>query len=452
MKIIIAGSGKVGVTLARELCEEGHDLTMIDMDRELVSTIQEELDVMGVAGNCASMPTLQDAGVENADLVIAVTNADEVNLLCCLTAHGLNPNVHTIARVRNPAYTDQIYAMRQMFALSMAVNPHKQAATEIRRLLQFPGFLRRDTFAKGTTEIVELRVEKGSKLCDVSLIDLYKIIKCQVLVCTVLRDGKAIAPGGNFVLREGDRIFVTAPTKSLAVLLRNLGIINRKVRDVILCGADRISRYLAQMLLKDGIRVKIIDKDPVRCQELGEQLEGVDVVCGDCSSKSFLLEQGIREYDTVVALTNIDETNMVISLYAKSLGVPQIITKLGRSENMDMADDLELGSVICPVELCGNNIVRYVRAMQKQTGAAVSVHTIADGRAEASEFIVDEDTVNCGKPLKELKLKPGVLVASITHGAVTEIPNGNSVFHVGDTVVAVTTGKEVLRQLGDIFA
>ena len=452
MNIIIAGNGKVGVTLARELSEEGHDLTMIDMEKKLVDGTQEQFDVMGVTGNCASMPTLLTAGVEKADLLIAATNADEVNLLCCLTAHGLNPKIHTIARVRNPEYTDQIYAMRDLFALSLTVNPEKQAATEIGRLMKFPGFLRRDTFAKGMTEIVELRVERGSKLCDVSLIDMYKIVKCQVLVCTVLRDGKAIAPGGNFVLKEGDRIFVTAPTKSLTVLLRNLGIITRKVRNVILCGGDRISRYLAQMLQKEGISVKIIEKDPVRCRDLGEQLPGVEIVQGDCSSKSFLLSEGLGNCDALVALTGMDEMNMIISLYAKSQGVPQVITKLGRNENMELADDLELGSVICPRELCSNNIVRYVRAMQKQTGAAVSVHSIADGKAEAVEFLVDNDTQNCGVPLKELKLKPGVLVVSITRGKITEIPNGNSSFDVGDTVVVVTTGKEVLHQLGDIFA
>jgi trk system potassium uptake protein TrkA len=452
MNIIIAGNGKVGMTLVRELSEEGHDLTVIDLKKELITATQDQYDVVGVEGNCASMPVLLTAGVQNADLVIAATNADEVNLLCCLTAHGLNPKIHTIARVRNPEYTEQTYAMRDQFGLSLTVNPEKQAATEIKRLMQYPGFLRRDTFAKGMTEIVELRVERGSKLCNVSLIDMYKIIKCQVLVCTVLRDGKAFAPSGKFVLKEGDRIFVTAPSKSLALLLRSLGVITRKVRSVILCGGDRISRYLAELLVKEGIGVKIIEKDAARCRVLGEQLEGVDIVWGDCSSKSFLLSQGLENCDALVALTGIDEMNMVISLYAKSQGVPQVITKLGRGENVEMADDLELGSVICPRELCSSNIVRYVRAMQNQTGAAVSVHAIADGRAEAVEFLVDEKTENCERPLKELKLKPGVLLASITRGKVTEIPNGNSSFRQGDTVVVVTTGKEVLHQLGDIFA
>jgi trk system potassium uptake protein TrkA len=282
--------------------------------------------------------------------------------------------------------------------------------------------------------------------------DIDKIIKCQVLVCTVVRDGKAFVPRGSFVLKEDDRIFVTAPSKSLTVLLRSLGIINRKARYVILCGGDRICRYLAEALQKEGIRVKIIEKDPQRCRALGEQLEGVEIVCGDCSSKKLLLSEGVSGCDTLVALTGIDEMNLVISLYAKSQGVPQIITKLSRGENMEMADDLKLGSVICPRELCSNNIVRYVRAMQNQTGAAVSVHGIADGKAEAVEFVVDANTPNCGRPLKELKLKSGILLVSITHGSVTELPNGNSTFQIGDNVVVVSTGKDVLLQLGDIFA
>lgn len=452
MNIIVAGNGKVGMTLIRELCEEGHDLTIIDLDKALLSATQDQYDVMAVEGNCASMPTLLTAGADKADLLIAATNSDEVNLLCCLTAHGLNPNIHTIARVRNSDYSDQLIEMRDLFGLSLTVNPEKQAAIEIGRLMKYPGFLRRDTFAKGKTEIVELRVDRGSKLCDVSLIDMYKIVNCRVLVCTVLRDGTAIAPGGHFVLKEGDRIFVTAPTKNLTTLLRNLGFITRKVRNVILCGGDRIGRHLAQMLPKEGINVKIIDNDPVRCRELGEQLVDADIIQGDGSNRSFLLDEGMGQCDAMVSLTGMDELNMVISLYGKSQGVPQVITKLGRAENVNLADELELGSVICPWELCSNIIVRYVRAMQNHTGAAVSVHSIADGKAEAVEFLVDRNTANCGKPLRELKLKPGVLVVSITRGKNTDIPNGSSSYDVGDTVVVVTTGKEVLYQLNDIFA
>lgn len=452
MNIIIAGSGKVGMTLARLLSAEGHDLTMIDQDKRILETTLEQYDIMAVEGNCASMPVLLQAGVEDADLLICATNADEVNLLCCMTAHGINPKIHTIARIRNPEYTDQIYRMRSTFNLSLTVNPEKQAAIEIERLLKYPGFLRRDTFARGKTEIVELRVDENSPLRDVSLIDMYKIVKCKVLVCAVLRDGKAMAPGGSFVLRQGDRIFVTAPTANLTVLLKNLGVITKRVRRVMLCGGDRISHYLVEQLLSQGIAVEIIEKDPKRCRDLASRLPGASVIQGDCSNQSFLESEGISDCDALVTLTGMDEMNMIVSLYGKSRGVGKVITKLGRYENIQMADGLNLGSVICPRELSSNAIVRYVRAMQNQTGAAISVHAIADGQAEAVEFMVDEHTENCGKALKALNLKPNVLVVSITRGPRTEIPNGDSSFQRGDTVVVVTSGRGILHQLNDIFA
>ena len=452
MNIIIAGNGKVGMTLARYLTAEGHNLTMIDQDSHVLESTVNQFDVMAVQGNCASMPVLLQAGVDKADLLICATNADEINLLCCMTAHGINPKIHTIARIRNPEYTDQIYKMRQTFNLSLTVNPEKQAAMEISRMLKYPGFLRRDTFAKGRTEIVELRVDKNSPLMDVSLIDMYKIVKCKVLVCAVLRNGEAMAPSGSFVLREGDRIFVTAPSANLTALLKNLGIITKRIRRVMLCGGDRISHYLVKLLARDGISVDIIEKNPDRCRDLAALLPEADVIQGDCSDQKFLESEGLEDCDALVTLTGIDEMNMIISLYAASHGVSKVITKLGRNENIQLADGLNLGSVICPRELCSNSIVRYVRAMEQQTGAAITVHAIADGKAEAVEFPVDENTENCGKPLKELKLKPNVLVVSINRGPHTEIPNGDSSFQPGDTVVVVTSGRGSLRELNDIFA
>lgn len=452
MNIIIAGGGKVGRTLARQLAAEGHDLTLIDRDQRILETAVERYDAIAVAGNCASKEVLLQAGVKNADLLIAATNADEVNLLCCMTGHGINRKLHTIARIRNPEYADQVMTMRDVFPVSMTVNPERQAALEIERLLKFPGFLRRDFFAKGRTQIVELRVDSQSKLCNVSLSDLSGIVKCKVLVCAVLRAGTAVAPSGNFVLREGDRIFVTAPTANLTVLLKNLGIITRKVRRVMLCGGGRVSYYLASLLEKDGISVQILEKKHDRCVELAQMLPRTSVLHADCSSQITLEDQGIGDCDALVTLTGVDETNMVVSLYGGSRGVPQIITKLSRGENSSIADSMALGSMISPKELCCNNIVRYVRAMQNQTGAAVSLHTIADGQAEAVEFLVDESTKNCNVPLKDMKLKPNVLVVSITHGAQTQIPNGDSVFAPGDTVVVVTSGRGVLHQINDIFA
>ena len=452
MNIIIAGDGKVGSTLARQLSAEGYDITLIDSDRQVLNSSMERMDVMAVHGNCAAMDVLLQAGIKDADLLIAATSADEVNLLCCTTAHGLNPKLHTIARIRNPEYAEQIYEMRDIFGLSMAINPEKQAATEIERLLKYPGFLRRDTFAKGRAEIVELRIDDDSKLRGVSMMDLPGIVKCRVLVCAVLRNGTAVTPGANFVLEECDRIFVTAPTETLTLLLKNLGIITRRARRVILCGGGRVSYYLASMLLKSGISVQVIENDLVRCKELATMLPDACVVHGDATDQALLESEGLSSCDALVTLTGIDELNMIISLYGNSRDLPQVITKLSHAENRNIIDSLALGSIVCPKELCCSNIVRYVRAMQNQTGAAVSLHSIADGQAEAVEFLVDSTTRNCGTPLKELKLKPNVLLASITHGSRSEIPNGNSEFHEGDSLVVVTSERGKLQQLNDIFA
>ncbi len=452
MNILIAGDGKLGETLAKQLSSEGHDITLVDSDPQVLESTLNRYDVMAIQGNCATMDTLRQAGVEGADLLIAATASDEVNLLCCSTAHWMNPKLHTIARIRNPEYDEQAYAMRNAFALSMIVNPEKQAAIEIERLLKYPGFLKRDSFAKGRMEIVELRVEQGSKLCNISLFNLNSVVKCRVLVCAVLRDGETLAPTGNFVLQAGDRVFVTAPTDSLSVLLKNLGIVTHKVRRVMLVGGGRISFYLAQALQESKIDVQLIEQNAVKCRTLAGLLPKVAVIHGDAADQAVLDSEGLGDCDSLVTLTGSDELNTIISLYGNNCRVPQIITKIGHMENTKMLDSLPLGSVISPRVLCCNTIVRYVRALQKQTGAAITVHKIADGQAEAVEFAVDESTLHCGKPLKELRLKSNILLVGINRGGHTEIPNGDSCFYPGDTVVVVSGNSSVILELNDIFA
>lgn len=451
MNIIIAGDGKVGSTLTRQLSSEGCNVTVIDTNSAVLSQAVERYDVMGVNGNCANMDTLQQAGIQDADLLIASTPLDEVNLLSCITAHGLNPKIHTIARIRNPEYTEQIFQLRDIFSLSMTINPDKQAAVEIERLLRYPGFLRRDAFARSRAEIVELRIDGKCKLRDVSLVEMAGIVKCRVLVCAVLRSGQAITPGGNFILREGDRIFVTGASDELSTLLKNLDIITRRVRRVMICGASRVAWYLAASLVKHHIAVAVIEKDPQRCREFTTALPEASVICADASDMDVLKSEGLGETDAVVSLTQLDEMNMIISLQAVGAGVPQVITKVGRSANQGLIDSLNLGSVVCPRELVASNILRYVRAMGNQYGAAMSVHLIADGQMEALEFAVEDSTPNQGVPLKRLKLKNNVLIASINRGARTEIPSGDSTFQAGDSVVVVTGSHGSIRQLGDIF-
>lgn len=452
MRIVIAGSGKVGTTLALRLSSEGYEITMIDSNQLVLQEVCEQCDAMGVQGNCASMPVLLQAGVQDADLLIAATSEDEVNLLCCTTAHGINPKLHTIGRIRNPDYTQQIHALRNVFALSLAVNPEFQAAREVERLLRFPGFLRRDTFAKGRSAIVELRVEEDSPLCGIRLMQMNSVVKCKVLVCAVLRDGNAMIPGGHFVLEAGDRIFVTAPTADLSVLLKNLGIITRKVRKVLICGGGRVSHYLAEKLCKSGISVSLIERNYDRCIALAAALPDVTVVHGDATDQNLLESQGLSDCDALVTMTGLDELNMIISLYGTTKSVPQVITKLGRAENRSISDELALGSVICPRELCCDDIVRYVRAMEKQSGSAISVHSIADSQVEAIEFLVDKDTLHCGEMLKNIRTRSDTLLVSITHGSDAQIPNGDSCFQPGDNVVVVTSARGKLRQLNDIFA
>lgn len=451
MRIIIAGDGKVGSTLTKKLSAEGHDLILIDSKQRVLDTSIERYDVMAVNGNCASMETLKEADVMNADLLIAVTNADEINLLCCMTAHSLNENIHTIARIRNPEYSSQVYKMRDLFGLSMSVNPERQAAVEIGRLLKYPAFLRRDTFARGRAEIIELRIDRESKLCNVALNDLNSIIKCKVLVFAVRRDDEVLTPDGKFVLREGDHIFATAESQMLTVLLKNLGIITHRMKRVILCGGGRVSYYLAQELIKNGITVQLIEKEEERCIELANELPAACVVNGDASSQHLLQSEDITGADAVVTLTGLDEMNMIVSLYAKKCGVRQVITKVGHMDNSSIHDSLGLGSIVCPKELCSNHIVRYVRAMENKTGAALTVHSIADGMAEALEFRVDEKTMHCGEQLKHVKTRKNVLLVSITRGNKTEIPNGESSFELGDSIIIVASGGVVIHQINDIF-
>ena len=450
MKILIAGSGKVGETLVEQLSAEGYDLTVIDSDSETLERMVTRYDVIGLNGNCASMEVLRQAGGEKADLMIAATGSDEINLLCCMSVHALNPKIHTVARIRNPEYTEQAYSMGDVFGLSLAFNPEKQAASEIERLLKYPAFLKRDSFAKGRVEIVELKIEKDSKLCGTSLSMLNGIVKCKVLVCAVLREGSAMIPSGNFTLMEGDKIFVTAPSYNLTVLLKNLGLMTHKVRKVFLAGGSTIAYYLAEAL-QSYMRVTLIEKDGARSRWLASQLPDVNVICGDAGSRPLLESEGLASCDALVTLTGHDERNMVISMYGNSYGVPKIVTKMDQVDDPKIIDHLPVGSVISPRKLCCGTIARYVRAMQKQTSAARTVHTIADGQAEAMEFVVDENTLHCGEPLKQIKLKNNVLIACITRAGKIEIPNGDSCFRPGDSVVIVETRDEVILQLNDIF-
>lgn len=452
MNIIIAGDGKVGLAITQQLLREGHDLVVIDSNPKVLERNLSQLDVMTIQGNAANMHTLRSAMVENADLLIAATSADEINILCCLTGRRMNKRLHTIARVRSPEYAEQLFFMREDLGLSMAVNPDQAAAVDIFRTLQFPSFLQREAFAKGRVEIVELRVDADSVLNGIQLSRLYKIARVKVLVCAVERGDKVDIPDGNYVLQADDHIYVTAKVVNLTQLIKNLGIATQRVRQVMIIGGGRLSYYLAERLLGAGIGVKIIERDAELATSLAEQLPGASIIWGDGSTKALLDSEGLSTTDALVTLTDIDEQNIVISMYGHSSGTPKMVTKINRLEFSGMFADLGVGTIVSPKELCSNIIVGYVRAMQHKKGSVLALHRIAEGQAEALEFLVDSSVDYCNTPLKHVPLKRGVLIACITHRAETIIPDGNSHFSKGDTVVVVTTQESPFYQMNDIFS
>lgn len=451
LKIIIAGIGKIGDTLTRQLSAEGYDITIIDTNKKVLDEKIDHYDVMAYQGNCALGKTLRSAGAAGADLLIASTGNDEINLLCCITARSINPEIHTIARLRNSEYTEQVYSMRDIFDIPLIFNPEKQAAIEIERLIRYPGFLKRDTFTKGRVEIVELKIENGSKLCRAQLNDITKIVRCAVLVCAVLRDGKAITPDGSFVIEAGDRIFVTASAENLSSMLRQLGFVNHKAKNVIIAGAGTLSQYLAALLLRRHIGVKVIEKNPEAALRMSEKLPDAEVIVADAGVPALLESEGISTCDAIVTLTGLDELNIIISLYGSSAGVPQIITKLGRMDETEIIERLSIGNIISPRLLACRNVVQYVKALNNQKGGALSLHMIADGKAQALEFVADKKTLHCREQLKTIKTKKDVLIACITRNGEPMIPNGTSFFEEGDTLIVVAVGDTPILQLNDIF-
>ncbi|MBR5232083.1 MAG: Trk system potassium transporter TrkA [Clostridia bacterium] len=452
MKIVIIGDGKVGFTLTQALSEEGHDLVVIDTHRGALSQAADHLDVLVMEGNGASAAIQREAGVPTADLLIAVTSADETNLLCCMVARKLGCK-HTIARVRNSEYLEAQYLLREELGLSMSVNPERIAAREIFGLLKFPAFTKRETFAKGRAEIVAIPVHEGSKLDGLPLPQLYKTLKIRVLICAVERDGEVIIPDGSFVLKGGDMMHVTAPARDLLTLIKVLELEKARIRSVMLVGGSRIAVHLAKMLCDAGIQVKIIEKDYEKCEILGEQLPDALICNTDGTSFQNLLNEGLEEVGALVTLTNIDEQNLVISMYAGHVGVPKVITKVNRIDYEDFVRDSTNESIISPRIQVSSDILRYVRSMEnrKDDGSMVALHRMVGGEVEALEFRVTEDTLHTDMPLIDVPVQKGILVAAISRRGQVIIPRGDDSFQVGDSVVIVTRSDRKLSDLNDIF-
>lgn len=451
MKIVIVGDGKVGSALTVQLSREGHDVVVIDNNKMVLEEMQQSWDVSVVHGNGATLKIQKMANVDNSDLLIAATSADETNILCCILARKLGCK-HTIARVRNPDYYHQLFLLREELGVSLVINPEYSTAHEIFRLLQFPSFLKRDSFAKGRVEIVEVELRDGSPLVGAALFELQKRVKVKVLVCAVERDGQVFIPDGNFQLEAGDRLSFTASSSDLAKLIRNLGLTQKKVKDVMIIGGSRIAFYLAENLLRAGVNVKLLEIDETRCQELAELLPKATIIYADGSDKNILDSEGLAQADAVVTLTDIDEENLIVSMYANYLGTFKVITKINRTEYTEVLGGKGIDCVVSPKDLCCNDIVRYVRAMGNRKGeSALTLHRIVGDKVEALEFQANKQLPQLGKRLADVKLQPNTLIACLTRRGRIIIPQGSDTIEKDDTVIVVVKSDRIINNLSDIF-
>lgn len=450
MRIVIVGTGKVGSTLAEQLSMEEHDIIVIDHNQNTVDHLVNRLDIMGVCGNGASYRVLMEAEVPKADLLVACTSQDEINLLCCLLAKKMGAR-NTIARVRNPEYSDQLYLMRDELGLSMSINPEQAAARELYKMLKFPSALKIESFSSKRAELVEIKLRENSPLDHVYLRDMNKLYKGRALICAVQRGSEVTIPDGNFMLKSGDKIHVIAHADDLVGFFSSLGRPLPEARNVMLIGGGRISFYLARMLTENGAKVKIIDIDPKRCEELSRLLPQAMIICGDGTDQDMLIEEGLEAMDAVVTLTGFDEENIIIALYAQSSTEAKVITKVNRPTLANIADSTGLGSIISPRVLTANIIIRYVRSMQNSMGSNIeTLHRLVGGAVEALEFSTRKPEWIYDKPLKELTIKKNCLIACIVRRGQVIIPNGNTEIQLGDNVIVVTTQKN-FDDLTDVF-
>ncbi|MBQ3989082.1 MAG: Trk system potassium transporter TrkA [Ruminococcus sp.] len=449
MKIVIIGCGKVGTSIARELNTSGHDITVVDNNSAAVRRLSESLDVMGIEGNGATYEALSEAGAETADLVIAATARDEVNLYACLMARAAGVP-HTIARVRSPEYTDDLYRVKDQLRLSMSINPELTEAIEISRLLRFSGALEIDSFAKGAVELIKVLVPPNSPLCDkkISQIDT---LKGRVRICTVERGNEVYIANGETRIKAGDKASIVAKPEIAAKFFKKSGFNIGRSRDVILLGGGKVSFYLAQRLIKSGANVKIIERNEQRCNLLSSMLHDAMIIHGDCMDQELLLSEGIESADGVAALMDYDEENILISLYIKSVSHAKIITKINNESFDSIISNLGLESVISPKTLTGEYIARYIRAMQNSLGSNVeTLYRLHEDRVEALEFRAKSNSRTVDTPLMQLDLKDNLQVICISRGGKIILPQGSDVIKPDDSVVVVTKHKG-LSDLNDIL-
>ena len=443
MKIIIAGAGKVGHSVAALLAEEGHDITIIDRDPDTIQVLSNDLDVICVEGSATNPETLREAGACTADLLLAATEQDEVNMVCGISARKLG-TAHVIARVRDPEYLPQTEFLREALGLSVLVNPEYECAKEISRSLRFPGAVRVDAFSKGSLEIVEHRIPAGGKLDGVALRELPQRFGAKILVGVVERGGDAVIPNGSFVLKTGDRLSITGDSRELRRFFTAIGEYKRPVRRVMIMGGGRSTVYLTRMLQENGMDVTVVEQDRERCDRLCDLIPEAHIVCGDATRSDVLQEDGLSTADAFVALTGDDEDNIITSLYAKSRGVSKVVVKVNRDYLDEILDNVGLTSIVSPREIVSQQLTRYVRAMHNSMGGSMeTLYRLADGKVEALEFKVSADSACINIPLKDLKLKPNILISAIIRGSKSIIPDGSSCILPGDHAVIVTAAGKL---------
>ena len=449
MKIVIVGCGKVGTSIARELNDEGHDISVVDNNRKAVNRLSETLDVLGIEGNGATFEVLSEAGAETADLVIAATARDEVNLYACLMARSAGVP-HTIARVRSPEYTSDLDRVKDQLGLSMSINPELTEAIEISRLLRFSGALEIDSFAKGAVELIKVEIPSGSAV-DGKKISQIDTLRGRIRVCTVERANEGYIANGETVIKGGDKVSVVAKPEIAARFFRKASINIGKSRDVILLGGGKVSYYLAQRLIKAGTTVKIIERNAERCQELADSLHEAIIIHGDCMDQELLLSEGIDRAGGVAALMDYDEENILISLYIQSVSKAKVITKINNESFDPIINNLGLDCVINPKTLTGEYIARYIRAMQNSMGSNVeTLYRLNEDRVEALEFRVRENSQTTKAPLSQLALRDDLQVICISRGGKIILPHGGDSIQPGDSVVVITKHKG-LSDLDDII-
>ena len=438
LKIIIVGCGKVGRTLVDRLSKEGHDIVVIDENQDRIDNLTNLYDIMGIQGNGASYSTQVEAGINDADLIIAVTNSDELNLLCCTIAKQMG-DCASIARVRNPDYSKEISYLQEKLGLVMIINPELEAAREISSILSLPSTLEVSSFAHGQAEMVEFKIEEGNVLDGLAIKDLHRTISSKVLITAVKRGSEVIIPTGDFVLQTNDIVCAVGARRFARTFLSEIGFKTRQVKNCLIVGGGKASYYLAKLLLQARIDVSIIERSKERCEELSIALPKATIINGDGGDESLLREEGIEYIESFVPLTGIDEENIILTLYANQVSNAKVVTKVNRINFDNVLSQLNLGSVVYPRHITAESIIAYVRAKSASGDGndILTLYHLFDQKVEAIEFNINEKSAAVGVPFSVLKFK--VLIAFINRNGTIIIPSGSDTIEVGDTVMVVTT-------------